>query len=207
MKIYVKSSKVLGGSAGRIFSKADAYWISPTGKVLPVKQKHITEIVTDPVAFGFSQEEIEEIHEKYGEPLGVEGKAREELMNRLLKLGWIRIRYVPRQDMYSIQCANFRKRQKDYLWYWANDVMENKHHQYADVRLETQSGVERTNIRNLLSSEILCSVSPVGKRRDKISYIRESWEFLEIPLILDDREYDYHGRNWHETSRRGMGFA
>jgi hypothetical protein len=132
-----------------------------------------------PEAYGYTEAELKEIHEKHGESRGTEGKAREEIMESLLKRGWIRIRHVPRNDLWSIQCFNLGSRQKDYLFRWANDLTENEWKKYADVRLDTGKTVEQTSVKGLMSSEILCSAK--NKRREQITYITDSYEFLEIP--------------------------
>ena len=170
-------------SAARPFTKAEAYWISPTGKILPVRDLHITEVLSNPEAFGFNRDELERAYKQHDELLGSEGKAREEIMTTLLKRGWIRIRYVPNHDLYSIQCFNFGKRQKDYLWQWAKDVTDNEFHKYADVRLDTGNKVEGSSVKGLMSTNILSSATStnVCRKREKITYITDSYEFLEIP--------------------------
>ncbi|MCL1904476.1 MAG: hypothetical protein FWF94_08715 [Oscillospiraceae bacterium] len=159
------------------FPKADSYWISPTGKVLPVSTLHITEVLANHESYSFRREQLEAIYEKHGERLGGEGKAREEIMTDLLKRGWFRIRYVAKQDAYTIQCFNFDKRQRDYLSHWAKDVIANDFHQYADVRLDTGDEIKQTNIEGLISAN--------AKSREKITYITDSYEFLEIPAPQD----------------------
>jgi hypothetical protein len=161
------------------FPKAEAYWIDPTGKILPVKTIHIAEVIGTPEAFSYTREQIEEIHAEHGENLGTEGKAREEIMAALLKRGWIRIRYVPKQDSYAIQCFNLGSRQKDFLYQWAKDVIDNGFHKYADVRLDTGTEVHQTSIKDLAES-----VANANHRK-AITYIAESWEFLEIPYTED----------------------
>jgi hypothetical protein len=171
MKLYIKASTG--------FQKADAYWIDLTGKVLPVKGIHIEEVIDTPEAYGFTLEQIQEVYDKYSETLKWEGKAREEIIEQMLKRGWIRIRHYGRNDIWSIQCFNFGSRQKDYLFRWAKDITENEHRKYADVRLDTGNEVHMTSVKDLMSSDILCSTNK--KDRAEITYITASWEFLEVP--------------------------
>jgi len=171
--------RLISSAGSGNFPKADAYWISPTGKVLPVSTLHITEVLANPESYSFRREQLEAIYEKHGERLGVEGKAREEIMTDLLKRGWIRIRYIPRNDLWSIQCFNLRSSQQDYLFHWAKDVTENEFHKYADVRLNTGNEVKQTDVRGLMGLNIASSVGK--KRRERITYIADSYEFLEIP--------------------------
>jgi hypothetical protein len=177
--IKIRSSTGVSSS----FPKADAYWISPTGKVLPVGTLHIDEVIINPVAYSFSREEIEKIYEKYGEPIGLEGKAREEIMRMLLKRGWIRIRYIPRNDLWSIQCFNLRSSQQDYLFRWAEDLTDNNFRKYADVRLDTGKEIKQTDVEGLKGLNISSSAKP--KQRERITYITDSYEFLEIPAPQD----------------------
>jgi hypothetical protein len=72
---------------------ARAHWISPAGEVLPVQRKHINEVITNPSRFGMSREQIEEVYARHHEPLGLEGKAREEIIVTLVDRGWIRVRH------------------------------------------------------------------------------------------------------------------
>jgi hypothetical protein len=82
---------------------SDAYWISPAGKIFDVGQIHIVTITENPEAFGLTRPEIDAVYEKYGEPIGSEGKARDEIMVKLIEERWIRVRRIPKQDVWTIQ--------------------------------------------------------------------------------------------------------
>ena len=69
-----------------------AFWISPDGEITPVGRNHISEVIGNPIKFGMTREEIERAYERHGEPLGLEGMAREEIIKNLIGRGWIRIR-------------------------------------------------------------------------------------------------------------------
>ena len=69
-----------------------AYWISPEGEILPVGTSHVREVIGNPGRFGITREQIEEAYKKYREPLGLEGRAREEIIRTIINKGWIRIR-------------------------------------------------------------------------------------------------------------------
>jgi hypothetical protein len=72
-----------------IFLMSDAYFIHPTGKIIPVEYgKHINELLRKPEQFGYTREHIFDVHKKYNERPGIEGKAREELLNNLIDNGW-----------------------------------------------------------------------------------------------------------------------
>lgn len=69
-----------------------AFWISPEGYVMPVELSHISMVIRDPEKFGLTTQDIKAAYRKHNEPVGLEGKAREELIVALLGRGWIRVR-------------------------------------------------------------------------------------------------------------------
>lgn len=105
----------------------DAYWISPSGDLIEVDDKHISTIKQNPEIFGLTYDYIKGLYDKYGERYNWEGKAREELITNLLKRGWIRIRNYSRVKMpyVSIQCKTLNNRMKDYLYDFADKVTSN----------------------------------------------------------------------------------
>jgi hypothetical protein len=135
--------------------KWDAYWISPEGFILGVGKKHINEIISEPSAFGFDRDYVEAVYKGHGEKLGMEGRARQELMRELLLKGWIRIRYSQRNDSFVVQCFQLRKRQKDYLLQWAYDEIHYRRREYSDVRLITEKGVIQTSLQSIVSESLL----------------------------------------------------
>lgn len=104
----------------------DAYWISPSGKIVPVEDgavAHINMVWRKPEFFGYTKAEIEKLHQRHGERIGQEGKAREEIMRDLLQKGWVRIRYVPKQMQFTLQTGTVKPRRvKDLIWDWADMV-------------------------------------------------------------------------------------
>lgn len=113
-------------------SQADAFW-ARMGKngieVHDVTQgNHIGKILSNPELFGLTREEIEEVYAQYGEPIGLEGKAREAIIKRVANDGWVRIRhYTGRSDYWSIQTDSTEKRKKEIkaFCYWALKIPRN----------------------------------------------------------------------------------
>ncbi|MDD5092731.1 MAG: hypothetical protein PHQ23_17670 [Candidatus Wallbacteria bacterium] len=70
----------------------EAFWISPDGEILSVRISHVDEIIRMPERFGLTREEAIAAYTRHGEPLGLEGSARDELIKRVCERGWIRIR-------------------------------------------------------------------------------------------------------------------
>lgn len=100
-----------------------AYWISPRGEVLPVTTNHIGIVIKYPKKFGYTTEKIKEIYDKYGERMGMEGKAREEIIIDLIKKGFIRIRRY--RNSYSLNINKMSKKVKDILFDWSNRLINN----------------------------------------------------------------------------------
>lgn len=87
---------------------AYAYWIAPDGCVVDVAIRHIITVCNAPERFGMTHEQINEAFVRHGEPLGHEGRARQEIMAELIiNHGWIRVRYLPRHDRWTIELNRF----------------------------------------------------------------------------------------------------
>jgi len=134
--------------------QGDAYWISPWGEILPLAsdEHHIQIVVQNPEKFGLTYEEIKSIYERHGElellekdGAKFEGKAREEIMKKLIFDNWIRIRHYPRADKYTINVnepslgRGIPKRAKNYIYKWAKGMVE-KGRKFSDVYIDTRSG-------------------------------------------------------------------
>lgn len=106
--------------------KYDAYWISPAGEIVPAEDgvvSHIGMILRKPEFFGYTKDGIVALHKKHGERMGMEGKAREEIMRSLLDKGWMRLRLVPRSQEFTLQTNSIASRRKqDLIWDWAEKV-------------------------------------------------------------------------------------
>ena len=92
----------------------EAYWYK-NGKAIEVNGYHIHDIMGNAKEFGTSREEIEALYKKYNEHLGQEGKARDEIMNKVIENGWIRVRqYITRNgNSWSINFNSFTRQKKD----------------------------------------------------------------------------------------------
>jgi len=84
----------------------NAYWISPKGDILGVEGRHINEITMYPEKFGFTKTALAAIFHRCKETYGAEGNARELILIKLMQKGWIRVRYVERQDFYTVQLSD-----------------------------------------------------------------------------------------------------
>jgi len=95
----------------------DVYWVSPAGKMLPVESTHIEEVIKNPEVFGITRRYIKEVYKKYRETVGLEGKARDEIIGGLIDKRWMRIRYVKSYDYYIVGITKyFRNYTFTYTW-------------------------------------------------------------------------------------------
>ena len=91
-----------------------AFWYK-NGKIIEVKNLHITDVCENHDIFGLSKEYIQSVYDLFGEPWGSEGRAREKIMIEVMKQGWIRIRQsIGREgSRWTIQFDDYEKRQKN----------------------------------------------------------------------------------------------
>lgn len=101
-----------------------AFWISPKGKIAGGLQSHISQIISAPENFGITREWIDQKHQEYGERIGQEGKAREEIIKEVLKDGFIRIRKY-KNDEWVINVHRISKKNKERIVKWAEKITEN----------------------------------------------------------------------------------
>ena len=104
-------------------SSKQAYWISPSGKIVETTStNHISAVIAAPEKFGYTRNKIQAIYDKHGEALGREANAREEIIVDLVKKGWIRVRKYANQG-YSVNVPKMSNRIKDHLTDWADKLI------------------------------------------------------------------------------------
>ena len=139
-------------------TKADAYFISPSGKIKIVNDRHIHEIYNNPDKFGITKEEIDKIYKKWKEPPFTEGNAREEIIKKLLANGWIRIRKY--QNFWSINVNKLGTRQKEYLYDWANEMIGNGESKYDTINIDTPVGNDKMDMIDIARYKFNESILP-----------------------------------------------
>lgn len=99
-----------------------AFWARGT-EIMENDQSHIRVIMNHPDKFGVTDAYIKDTYARFGEKLGIEGKARAEIIQEATRAGWIRVRhYVDRgADYWSIQVDSLSSRLPDVLFFvrWA----------------------------------------------------------------------------------------
>lgn len=102
-----------------------AYWINKRGQVLELPvEKHITAVVQQPEKFGLTKEYVQKKYADHGEPVGLEGHAREELIREIVESGFIRVRLYP--QFWSVTINRLDSPTKKALSNWAEVARENK---------------------------------------------------------------------------------
>lgn len=98
-----------------------AFWISPKGKTVGGLGSHISMVIKAPEKFGVTREWIDSKYNEYNETIGVEGKAREEIIREILKEGFIRIRKYKNNE-WVINVHKISKRNKERITKWAEKI-------------------------------------------------------------------------------------
>jgi len=127
-----------------------AYWITPYGRVIDIgKLAHVHYLILNNEEFGISESEIDLAHETYGEAIGVEGKARDELIIEALKKGWVTARFFGgHRSHWTVRVWDFDRYQvMSNIVCWAQEIVaqEGPHSdKYAPVHInDYKSGRKR----------------------------------------------------------------
>jgi hypothetical protein len=91
-----------------------AFWIKDKKVIDITTTTHINFIINHPDDFFLTKDYIKKLYNKYKEKLGVEGKAREEIIRKVSELGWVRVRHykVKQEEYWSIQYDVYNERNK-----------------------------------------------------------------------------------------------
>ena len=118
-----------------------AYWINPRGKVMEPAMYHIGSIISNPSKFGETKETIKDTFDKHNEPISKssEGNARNEIMERVMKRGFIRIRKhnLRRMQKWIVELYDMSHRKAYHISDWARWMIKNNQTDdlYADVKI------------------------------------------------------------------------
>ena len=119
-----------------------AFWITTNGEILDIGLgTHIGFVIQNPEIFNLTKGEIVSAYHGHGELLGVEGRARYEIIMKLLANGFIRIRLYPNK-YWSISANIWDSRTKKILSHWAKIAKEIKNSgRYMDIVISTHEQV------------------------------------------------------------------
>ncbi len=158
-----------------------AYWIDSYGKIIPLSSdRHINEIWENPEKFGYTEKELKAVFKKHKEPRGAEGNAREEIMHDLIKKGWGRVRYISRDDSYTVQIWALNSKQKDNLYDWAvlvakeeTDKKTIKHTEVVIMELKPGGDVIRGSIGDIISFKLFQESKRMRKKTKALTFIED----------------------------------
>jgi hypothetical protein len=85
------------------------YWVKDNS-VYAFDHTHIIFVIDNTELFGITDPEIKDCYKKHSEQLGTEGRAREEIIKRVSKDGWIRVRHYKKPDYWTVQFDEYQIR-------------------------------------------------------------------------------------------------
>ena len=135
----------------RIF---EAYWISPAGLINGVNITHIQDIINNPEYFSLTREGIEKTFNKYNEKLGFEGKARKEIMTKLLLNRWIRIRR--KKDNYIMETDEYDDDARKCLKEFCSGMIDAGVHKNTDMNIATTAENSFRSFDEIQNDDIQC---------------------------------------------------
>jgi hypothetical protein len=155
--------------------KMASYFITPDGKIISTNGRlHVSLIIDSPDKFGFTKQQIVDLYKKYNEKLGVEGKAREQLLRLLFEKGWTRVRRYPNK-FWSIQLKQLSKKAKDYLYDFANKILQGFHgfkekDKYMPMKIDTSNCV-KTHTVEQVKNDVLYTNEELLEHRVGITFV------------------------------------
>ena len=137
-----------------------AYWISPIGRILPITDKfgqgkHIDTIIENPKVFGLTTDEVQAMYDIEGEQMGIEGKAREKIIKKLVSNGWIRIRRYLKPDMWTININRLSPKVKKILYAFSKSMVDQHKMKYTEVKIDTVGKVIHTSFTDIVNESLL----------------------------------------------------
>jgi len=131
--------------------QTEAFWISPIGEVVRAAPNHISVVNGNPEKFGLSRAELDAWFEKHGEPPGSEGRAREEVLRKLIRRGWVRIRfYVTRSFQgFSVNVGKDDRCTKCLVTDLFGKLLGQNALKYYEVRYDSPSGLKRFTVQEI----------------------------------------------------------
>lgn len=163
-----------------------AFWVSPKGKITGGLESHIAMVIKAPEKFGLTREWIDEKYKEYGERIGVEGKAREEIIREILKEGFIRIRKY-KNDEWVINVHRISKRNKERITKWAEKITEKGIDGIKASRMDQARITDMGTYNKRLSMEKLAAgviLFESSKRNVDLISVESVHDFDNIDLIV-----------------------
>jgi hypothetical protein len=153
---------------------SNCYWILTSGRIVIPDSLHILVVVSAPALFGESEESIQETFRKSEQDMrsNYEGKAREEVLLRVINRNNIRIRknILKRQQHWSIQLYRLTAERKSSLSAWAKYMHGLSGDKYADVTIHQlyDDSKMRTSLDQLLAESAVDEDPVILKQSDLV---------------------------------------
>ncbi len=150
-RVEFKSSGTETAMIKRVL-RGNAYFIHPyRGQVIYVPHSHISLVISNPEKFHLNFDFIKTIYEKYGERIGLEGRARHEILLHLIDQGFIRIRKYKNhwkinvKDLHSDEAAI-------YLHRWGKSILAATNDSHIEVIIDQKNRKTiKTDLKTLAS--------------------------------------------------------
>jgi len=96
-----------------------ADWVSPNGKVYTVKDTHMQFVAKHPKLFKTDLPTLKKIFAKHSESFPKqEHRARIEILTKIVKDGWIRTRFRPREGAWTVETHKWNSKAQKALMNW-----------------------------------------------------------------------------------------
>ena len=176
----------------RLVTYYSAYFISPyAGQIICVPGSHIYTVIRHPKVFGLNSRYIETIYKKYNGRMGLEGKARREiLLFLILEKGWIRLRRG--KNIWSANVKELNYISRLHLHRWAKGIGTVEVDPFCPVRITQGTGDDvMTDLQTMSTFEF------PGKPSNSIHAIGYS-----VPVFKMPEEYDFPEASYKDFIRR-----
>ena len=112
-----------------------AFWLFPNGKILPVEITHIQAVINCPEEYGETLVNIKILYDSHNENRPHEGKARVEIMKRILLRGYVRIR--KKRNFWVIELFKLSPIEIKLISNWVNYVWDSLNDHHSDIKINT----------------------------------------------------------------------
>ena len=135
---------------------AEAYWISPDGKIFDLKydQTHIEFICKKPSLFKIHSQYIKKIYSDYIEVYKTEGQASVVIIKILIRKGWIRIRYFDDENIFFIHYDLNNKIASENIKPFIKYIKSDKFKNYKIILLNIGDSAKKYRMDSVERSEI-----------------------------------------------------
>jgi hypothetical protein len=162
------------------------FFISPDGMLIGVEGgNHISTVIANFSKFGLTIEQIQRLYTFFGEKLGVEGVARQQILTVLIQQGWIRLRRHQNKH-WSVNINELTCHAIDFLEDWANKFLTGfagwrEPDPYMAVSITDRVGkIKRLSIKEMAEG----ALGSVSRHLSEVKRLRI--KFLENAAMLPD---------------------